>query len=258
MTVTDPGSYTYYVEQIKVMEAEFKNLQEQLETAQDIYGQTVEVYDQLHGVYSMGLSLSDKLQAVQAELTSVPSGASGFAGKWESLLRKYGDFDTFNDVDDFLKVAFPDVREFDFDDQQPWKHIDLQYQVRQEALKAAIERSEQAQAELGEAMDNLAALTAQIDQTQSLKESQDLTNRFLAEILLIMQKLYGLTGALGEAQALLSYKGVSDEGMTASESKKNGNKSIDLYYLQDKMIKRGSRNPGESDPEKIWKTLEAM
>ncbi|BBD10156.1 hypothetical protein [Desulfovibrio ferrophilus] len=36
------------------------------------------------------------------------------------------------------------------------------------------------------------------------------------------------------------------------------NKEVDLYGLQDKMIKRSGKETGESDPDKIWETLKEM
>ena len=66
--VTDPGSYTYYVEQIKVATEELENLKEQLDTAKSVLDETQKMRGLLEGAYNHAFSTIERLRKFQQEI----------------------------------------------------------------------------------------------------------------------------------------------------------------------------------------------
>ena len=212
MVVTDTGAYAYWIEQLKSAEQQIKQAQNTVKGVQDVQKEVKSVQDQMTGTYNKASSLIDNLKKVQKTITNAPSSVSNVGDKWKGIIK---DLDGFVDVKDILDSVYNDPRT---DKKKAWEKIDEHYQIRQEALKNAIGQCDDAAQALKERMKVLDELANQIDSTQNLKESQDLTNRFLAEILYTTELHYALFAQISQANALLYYSGVDDESMTARKS----------------------------------------
>jgi hypothetical protein len=110
--------------------------------------------------------------------------------------------------------------------------MDKRYQLRQSALKNTVSQAESILAGTSDRIAKAKVLAGQIDGTENLKDAQDLTNVFLAEIDVALNELLKLTAHMAESQGLLDYTGV-DDGVMASrvediEKREERSKAIGL------------------------------
>jgi basic membrane lipoprotein Med (substrate-binding protein (PBP1-ABC) superfamily) len=85
---------------------------------------------------------------------------------------------------------------------------------------------------IGDRMDKIKDLADEIDSTKNIKESQDLTNRLLVEILLTLNEQLLTATNFYEAQAMMLYSGEQSdekfkeeqEAMQKAEKEKKGSK----------------------------------
>jgi DNA repair ATPase RecN len=215
MTVSDPGSYGYYAEQIKKMQAQFKQLQEQYKVAQQnleqvnkVRKRAEEMRDNMMGHYNRAKGLYNKAVRLKAEFDSAPTTLRGLKRKWTRIKYYAGDF---TDVDGMLDSVWHDPRDDAEEVKKALAELDARYHVRHTAVKEAIESCDREMTQIPEHMDQIGELAQQIDSTENIKDAQDLTNRLLMEILIVMSKHHTLTAQLGQVQSLFQYQGVKDK-----------------------------------------------
>lgn len=212
MVVTDTGAYAYWIEQLKAAQQQIKSAQDTLKGVEDVKSEVNSVQQQLTGTYQRGIGLVDALKKVQKALGSNPSNIKNIGDKWKGIL---SDLDGFVDAKDILDSVYSDPRKNKND---VWAKIDENYQVKQESLKNAIDNCDNTVSSISDRMKALQVLSEQIDQTENMKDAQDLANRFLAEILQILIEHHTLYAQVSEANALLMYSGVDDESMTTRKN----------------------------------------
>ena len=221
MTVSDPGSYGYYVQQLQKAQLQIAEQMKQFEVLTKSYSMLQEQFkelqnikDQVKGYYDQGKAFVDKIKSIKNQIEAIPSSVIGRGKELAGLIEDIGDF---TDAADMLDAVFGDPRSADYN---PWQSLAPKYQLRQQGLKDTIEKSEKL---LGGMKDRFAALedlTGKIDSTENIKEAQDLTNVFLAQIISILSEQLALTAQIGEAQALLNFSGVKDDELRRMQAEK--------------------------------------
>ncbi|GKT37414.1 hypothetical protein ADUPG1_003352, partial [Aduncisulcus paluster] len=204
----DPGSYGYYVQQlqqamkqIEEQKKQFGVLTESYEMLQDQFKELQTITDQVKGYYNQGKDFVGKIQGIKNQIEAIPSSVVGRVKEISSLLEDIGEF---TEATDMLDGIFGDPRSPNYN---PWKQLAPKYQLRQQGLKDTIEKSEKLLAGMKDRFAVLEDLTNKTDSTENIKEAQDLTNVFLAQIISILSEQLALTAQIGEAQALMNFSG---------------------------------------------------
>lgn len=209
---SDPTSYTYFVQQIKEAQLQLKEAQKQVDTLGGIKTTAEQTQRAVTGNYNRAMGLVSDLQRLQKKLEATPTTIQGSAKKWLAL----GDAgleigeDGFYAVGKVLDTTWIDPRDLKKNAER-LKKLDQVYQVKQASLRGNIEASDEILRTMPERMKKIADLVDQIDHTDGLKDAQDLTNRFLAEILKVLAEMSAIAARVGESYALMNYQGASDQ-----------------------------------------------
>lgn len=214
MVVTDPSSYSYYVQQIKEAQKQLAEAQKQVDTLGGIKTTADQTKRAVMGNYNRAMGLVTDLQRLQKKLEASPTTIQGSAKKWLSL----GDAgleigeDGFYAVGKVLDTHWIDPRDLKKNAER-LKHLDQIYQVKQASLRGNIEASDEILRAMPERLKKIEGLADQIDHTENIKDAQDLSNRFLAEILKVLAEMSAIAAKIGESYALMNYQGVSEATM---------------------------------------------
>lgn len=228
MTVSDPGSYGYFVQQLSeaklqlaAAKEQIANQMQEIKVLNDTYKMATEqlkelndIKDQVKGYYDQGKDFVDKIKSIKSQIEAVPSSVVGRGKEIMSLIDGIGDF---TEAADMLDGIFGDPRSPDYN---PWQTLAPKYQLRQQGLKDTIEKSEKLLAGMKDRFAALEDLTNKIDSTENIKEAQDLTNVFLAQIISILSEQLALSAQIGEAQALMNFSGVKDDELRRIQAEK--------------------------------------
>lgn len=214
LVTTDPTAYTYYVKQIAEAQKALVEAQKQVDTLGGIKTTADQAKRAVMGNYNRAMGLVNDLQRLEKKLASTPTTIQGSAKKWLSL----GDAgleigeDGFYAVGKILDTHWIDPRDLKKNAER-LKHLDQIYQVKQASLRGNIEASDEILRTMPERLKKIAGLADQIDHTENIKDAQDLTNRFLAEILKVLSEMSAIAAKIGESYALMNYKGASEATM---------------------------------------------
>ena len=84
MTVSDPGSYGYYVQQLQKAQQQIKEQMKQFEVLQQSYSMLQEQFkelqdikDQVKGYYDQGAAFVGKIQNIKNQIEAIPSSVVG-------------------------------------------------------------------------------------------------------------------------------------------------------------------------------------
>lgn len=99
------------------------------------------------------------------------------------------------------------------------KLIDRQFDLRQLGWKNIAEKADELIKSMGDRMEKVEELSGQIDEAENIKEAQDLTNRFLAEILLVLQEQLAMSTQYQQAMVTDKYRGVTEDSIKARQTK---------------------------------------
>lgn len=206
MVVTDPTSYSYYVEQIKEATKQLETLQEQLETAQDALKETQEMKNLLEGTFNHAMGTIEDLKKIQKELKEDPTELLKYA---EKFLADQAQGEEWINPEDIIGDIFVDPRKTE-NQMERIKQLNEKFHMRQKTFEQAILKAEKTHEEMPDKYARIEEIAAKIDTAQSTKEAMDINNQLLAEILRAITDLVSLTGYIGEAQAMAHFKGVDD------------------------------------------------
>lgn len=212
--VFDMNAAKQHIEQLKEAQKQLAELQKQVETLGGIKTEAEQARRAVMGNYNRAMSMVRDLQRIQKKLESTPTTIQGYAKKWFSLGQdglEIGE-DGFVAVGKILDTQWVDPRDIK-NHVEKLKRLDQVFQVKQASLRGNIEASDEILRAMPERMKNLEDLTKQIDETENIKDAQDLTNRFLAEILKALAELTMVGARMQESYALMNYQGASDATM---------------------------------------------
>jgi DNA repair exonuclease SbcCD ATPase subunit len=250
--VFDMNAAKQHIEQLKEAQKQLAELQKQVETLGGIKTEAEQARRAVMGNYNRAMSMVRDLQRIQKKLESTPTTIQGYAKKWFSLGQdglEIGE-DGFVAVGKILDTQWVDPRDIK-NHVEKLKRLDQVFQVKQASLRGNIEASDEILRAMPERMKNLEDLTKQIDETENIKDAQDLTNRFLAEILKALAELTMVGARMQESYALMNYQGASDSTMQ-QRIQTQSNESREGWAARD-LRKEGydPKNMTRSDQRKI-------
>jgi hypothetical protein len=229
MPVTDPTSYTYMMDQISKTTELINKTTDQIETLGGIRTQVDQVKQSMHGVYNKTMGAINNAKRAEERLSNATlpiketmdiNDTSGAYGG--SDVEDYSE-----NVKKYLDTFFADPRTITAEDDglSLAQLSSIKKTERQAALRATIMNAEQVMSDSKTRMQNLEDLANAIDSTENIKDSQDLTNRFLYEILQLMNEFLSVYLISTEATALHNYDGYNEESAKKEKKEflKNGN-----------------------------------
>lgn len=202
MVVSDPTSYSYYVEQLKQQAKALEKMMDQIKEVQEVQNRITAVESQLTGSYSQAQGLFQDLKRIEQQLGRRATSAEAMAEKWTDLAKG---IDGFIDSDELLDAIFKDPRN---EDGSAYKNAEKHYEMRQDSLKKTVANCEDVLQGMPERLQRISFLSDKIDNTANIKEATDLGNRILVEILLVLNEQIYLAAQYRESQSLLDYHGI--------------------------------------------------
>lgn len=232
MVVTDPTSYTYYVEELKKMATQVEQGAKQVETLGGVLTTANDINSKMMGHYNRAQNLVRRMDRLQKVLTRDTHGdmferlrqigdagrASGSVLRGSATEAKYAgqDYkaltgeDLFADTRKVLEWNFGDPRD-QSDPMAKYRTADAKFQVQQEALKNVVATSQATLGGMAERMDTINELAKQVNQTANMKDAQDLTNALLVEVLKTLTDMLAVAAQANQASALFNYTGATDQ-----------------------------------------------
>lgn len=213
MSVTDATSYTYYVEMLKKELEQIEKQVENIEAVKTVYDETKKVYDSVSGVYTNIKEYYDKYKEIRARVAGDISAAQSYLQQYKDEAQSMEDYLNdagYVDVEKVLGEAFKDVRN-PSNDTDIYREWPKRRAYRQVAIQKALKEAEQITQALPKDMARLEALLGEIERTEDLKASQDLSNHFLGEILGVLQELKALLAKDVAAKQALQFQGVDGQ-----------------------------------------------
>ncbi len=220
LVVSDPGAYIRIAQQIQEAQKIYKEVQRQVQEVQ-------RVYKNLEGNLKRGIGSIRDIRRIKSNLQrlmpaiynlSLPDGTKVDPTVSEDIAKA---------LDEIFVSPTANPKEAELSKEQ-------QRIYRQRTLKSSLSFSESALADIEKSLETFESLASQIDETQTLKDAQDLTNRYLQEVLTGQSKVIMLLAQLTRAEAALHYQGVDNE-----EVGKRGNLTSEEYL--DQLGKYGSK-----------------
>lgn len=254
MVVSDPTSYTYYVDQLKKMQEQQKELSDQTLSLADIKKMAVESKKWFTGTYNHGMKLLAYIQAVESgDWGAVPDTFKGIqdylgfmcdteterlgkvpddpicnpTSQGEGKGKDGKEYGAVEATEDILSAAFGDPTSPHYN---PWIVKNYKFAVEQMSRENTIKESQRILNKQPARMARIEAMAAQIDTTENVKSSADLTNRMLAEILLAQTEIIAVLTKMAETQALDGYVGTAKKKEPEPSSKK---KDALLDYMRE-------------------------
>lgn len=266
LVVSDPTSYSYYVEQIKQQVEMIEKTAKQVETMGGVLTETQKIYSTATGHYNRAASLVNRMTRLSKAISSEPSGGIfGQAKKWGNVGRQVGGIgrgaagelghigkdsdkygrkladitgdDLYVDTKEMLDEVFTDPRTIENREDRT-RSLSRRYQVQQGALKEVVARAERTLGGIGDRLKIVDELANMIDKTVNQKDAQDLTNRILVEVLAALIDMIQIAALANQAQALAQYQGASDAAMQQRQKALDGVRES-ATTLEDSLKRRG-------------------
>lgn len=219
--VSDPASYTYYVEQLRQMTA-------QLQAAKDTLDSMQKVQRDLTGMYNRARGLVNDIKKAEEDYRQAPRALKRVGDALGIDLDIGGGTAAggFADIEKVIDKTFEDLRTrassgFGGNGSGTGARAsgaDARHELQQQALKGVIGESEKLLGGISERLGTIKDLAGQVDSTANIKDAQDLNNRIALEILRTLTELLAVAAKSNQAQALFNYSGTTDAGARERQS----------------------------------------
>lgn len=241
MAVTDPTSYTYYMQQLKEAGEQLKKMQEQIALAEETKKQVTNMAADVTGVYNRAKGIKADLDKVQA-IARNPRRVFSSVDRMLDLVEDPEQ--VFKEVDINLDNIFVDLSDPNIN---PWMVQHKKDNEVQKIFKDAMRTSEIELASMPARMEAIEKLAAQIDQTENIKDSQDLTNRLITELIIGQERMITLLSQLAQAEVAAQFMGyneaVADEfrGRSNAASTKPTGTELQKHYEETGIADRSEK-----------------
>jgi hypothetical protein len=209
LAVSDSGAYAYWATQIEKAVKQIEELQGIIDKGQEIKTETINVYNTLKGNYDRAKGFMDGMNNLMGKIENSPYTTKAQLEGW---IDQVGD-GTFEDLlspEDVLEAVFNDPRNPEI---KIGQNHDQRFNTRQIALKDAITNADELLKSMPEMFQRVKELSEQIDQTENMKDSMDLNNRLLLELIQIQLAQLSMQMQFEKAGALVNFQGVQSEAV---------------------------------------------
>ena len=211
VVVSDPGSYARQAQELQQLQEHLKTLNEQLEAAK-------KTQDAITGNYKRAKNLLRDIDRYAEKLKDATRAVTNL----KNLDLKDLDLSNILDARDYIDEIYKDGDTILQRSQtQGQRNV---YKLK--SSKAALENSEVIINSQEERLNKIQTLADEIDSTEELKDSIDVNNRLLAELLLSQQELLNLQAQNIRAEQAANYRHIESELLESDPNKTKGDKSF--------------------------------
>jgi len=213
MAVSDTTSHLYLSKNLEEAVQQLETAMKQLELVQQSTDTIKKTYQEATAQYGRAKGLYDEIMRVKEFYDTTKSS---MMGRYQKIKKLYelSENDPPKAIEGFVELIDDGFKDPRTTDPEEWKWImDKQFDFRQLALKEVIERGEKSIEEMQRRLERVQELTNQVDETVNPKDAQDLTNRLLSEILLVLQEQMAMNLQYQQTMAALQYKGVTENSI---------------------------------------------
>lgn len=207
--VADPGSYVYYAEQIAQMTEQvtalndmLDNAEKALELSKSMENGVSSMAGDVIGVYNNALDLIDATGALKETTEDLPSSLQN--QYFKEIAKSDDSLRAFERMEKFLASNYRDPLSADYD---PEKYDLFRFIVEQQAAETVLKTSAQRLDNLEPRVKTIDELANKIDSTENIKDSADLQNRFLAEILIVITEMNDTLQQVAQLETISQFKG---------------------------------------------------
>jgi hypothetical protein len=204
--VTDPGSYMYYMQQLKAAAKEIQQTKAAVNEAKTLNKSFNSYTDDLRKKFDLASALKKTLGA---DIKNYEKYASGLSKKSKFNLdySKHSD-DLEGVINANIEGIFVDPNDERFKSSEIQK---LRTFEQQRLRKKGLIETEKSLVGVGARLDRIKDLTDKANNTKSIKMSQDLTNTILLELLATNNEMLKIFSTLGQAEMASKYINYSKE-----------------------------------------------
>ena len=231
LVVSDPGSYARAAQRLS-------ELKKQLETAKENLDQITSVKERLEGNLNIGREMIGDFKDLRDSATDITAMAHNLPGQLD-----IDDFD-ISKPDDFREVLDV-IYDPNANSAEAGSNVEVKEGMEQRALKGAIESSQKITSDFSDDLNNISSLIDEIDQTETQKEAQDLTNRLLVELVTIQRRSLQLMAQAVRAEKLAQYEGASSNSPDARGEPKTQDNRHPFHRSQSEGTLSGPKNVRE-------------
>lgn len=250
MAVSDSGAYTYWAVQIQKAMQQIKELQGVIDKGDEIKEETMNVFNTLKGTYNRAKGFVEGMQNLIDKIEQSPYTTKAQLEGWVSQVGE-GIFEDLMSPEEVLEAIFHDPRNPEI---KTGQNHDQQYNTRQVALRDSIKNADELLKSIPEMFQRVRELADQIDQTENMKDSMDLNNRLMLELIQIQLAHLSMQMQFEKAGALVNYQGVqSDTLKKRAERIQAAKEEMEaVAFMQEELTKQGYS--GEANPNDIFKS----
>lgn len=222
MVVSDPTSYTYYIEQVKSLQQQVEIMQKTVNTMENVQ-KTIESGDiaavgkvqrQLEGVYNRATDAGQEIDETAKRLgaTTTPLAEpdpNADSMQWAGH--------------NYLKNRFKAPGEIGKTQANKMELAKARDYTYEQALLSA----DQSLRSLDNRFSVQKKLAKQIDETENIKDAQDLSNRILIELVAIQTEMLAAINYMSAALAAREYQGLSNKKSPTEKSKGHFDSALD-------------------------------
>lgn len=222
MVVSDPTSYTYYIEQVKHLQKQVEIMQKTVNTMEDIQN-TIESGDiaalgkvqrQLEGTYRRATNAGKEIDETAKRLGATTAPLEEPSSNADSM-----QWAGYN----YLKSNYRAPGEIG----KTQANKADQAKARDYTYEQALLASNQSLLSLDKRFDLQKDLADQIDETENIKDAQDLSNRILLELVNIQTEMLAAINYMSAAIAAREYQGLSNKKERTKGQKGNFDAALD-------------------------------
>ena len=213
MAVSDTTSHLYLSKNLEEAVQQLETAMKQLELVQQSTDTIKKTYQEATAQYGRAKGLYDEIMRVKKFYDTTKRS---MMGRYQKIKKFYelSENDPQKAIEGFVELIDDGFKDPRTTDPEEWKRIlDKQFDFRQLALKEVIERGEESIEEMQRRLERVQELANQVDETVNPKDAQDLTNRLLSEILLVLQEQMAMNLQYQQTMAALKYKGVTENSI---------------------------------------------
>lgn len=216
--VSDPISYTYYVEEIKKVTAMIAEQKRNVEQVMGLRNGLDALTAEFKGAYNNAMGVVSAIGGLADEIKGIPDSIE--IGKRE--LKDIGDdYAQYAEIDENLHEAFNDPRSSYYN---PDLSSAYKYNMQQLTNKNVIRASTTMLDSQADRLDKLLEISEKIDNTENVKDATDLTNRFLSELVQGQLQILAVLSHTAKMQALNNYTGYEIDTANDEIDKQEGRK----------------------------------
>lgn len=205
--VTDPMSYTYYVQQIEQAMTQLKTMENHVKETTKVYEQVTSVDKRLIGNLNRAQAQLQKIKDMQDWTISDARKSLKYA---KNALEEVGKIPEYQEeVTEGIDSVFGEENQ----SRNDWVSVEAEKKAkRQQALKQAVVDSEVAQEIITVQLEELETLAIATNTTDSLKDSTDVTNTILLSLLDGQREVIQQLANISRNIALANYEGKEQGG----------------------------------------------